>query len=162
MKIPTYKYKNREEKKMVYKLLYALGFNNNNHPNLDDVFKNIDQGGDNMISINPYINISHIYSKQIFGSDDILSANKQEYPTIGEFIQAVIQETNEFHAKVKLNRDYTADVTKESIQVGCQDFTHEAIKTLYEKSVEAQKSEYHNGNTKYMKTPTYQFKDEKE
>ncbi len=39
---------------------------------------------------------------------------------------------------VKLNDDYTAEVTKKSVKVGCQTFSHAIVKKLYEASVKMQ------------------------
>ena len=45
-----------------------------------------------------------------------------------------------FKEELKLNDNYTAVVTKEEVEVGCQGFSHEIIKKLYQLSVKAQKS----------------------
>jgi len=42
--------------------------------------------------------------------------------------------------KIQLNGEYTAKVTKDSITVGCQEFTHKAIEELYHASKKVLKS----------------------
>lgn len=41
---------------------------------------------------------------------------------------------------LKLSGGYTATITKHNVKVGCQSFSHEIIKKLYQLSVKAQKS----------------------
>lgn len=44
-----------------------------------------------------------------------------------------------FKQDLKLSDSYTATVTKDNVKVGCQTFTHNTIKLLYQLSLKAQK-----------------------
>ena len=45
-----------------------------------------------------------------------------------------------FKQDLRLSSSYTATVSKENVKVGCQTFTHDIIKQLYQLSLKAQKS----------------------
>ncbi len=132
----SYKCKNIEEKKTIYKLLYALGFINQIHGSLQTVLNSIDREQD-MGNMYPNVNISN---KTVNNSWNYLPNNFSEFQSIGELMNHIITQLNTFSATIKLNDSHTAVVTKQGIKVGCQTFSHAAIKELYETSVKAQNS----------------------
>jgi len=62
-----------------------------------------------------------------------------------EFMKALqgkkVEFQQPFYEEFFLNSSYTAKITKEGIEVGCQKFTHEQVSELYKISEQAQKSE---------------------
>lgn len=56
------------------------------------------------------------------------------------FLQGKGKYTVPFKQELQLNSQYKAIVTKNDIKVGCQSFTHDVVKKLYQLSLKAQKS----------------------
>lgn len=57
-----------------------------------------------------------------------------------EFLKGKSKYKTPFKETLKLSNDFTATITKENVKVGCQTFTHNTIKLLYQLSLKAQKS----------------------
>lgn len=56
------------------------------------------------------------------------------------FLQGKSKYKTPFKQELKLNSSYTATVSKDNVKVGCQSFTHDVVKKLYQLSLKAQKS----------------------
>lgn len=54
------------------------------------------------------------------------------YKTLGEVTEALSKEISSASPILKLNSEYTAEVTKDVVKVGCQTFTHEKVLELAE------------------------------
>ncbi len=136
----TYLFKNIEEKKLVYKMLFSLGYSHLNGKSLEEIYKSIDEDNTNSGS-GMHLSLS-TKDKIIRGSytHKHLAYEHLSFDSIGTLINHVIKELNTFSEDIVLNASYTATVKKEAVTVGCQTFSHEAVKKLYESSVRAQAS----------------------
>ena len=78
--------------------------------------------------------ISQTYADE--GDDDYIWVSFTEFKL---FLQGKGKYKTPFKETLKLSNDYTATVTKKDVKVGCQTFTHNTIKLLYQLSLKAQK-----------------------
>lgn len=91
----------------------------------------------NDIKVYPYIAWSDnlCQSKNIEDFDLIVS-----FEEFKAFIQGKGKYKEPFKEVLELNKEYKAEITKQQVNVGCQTFSHEIIKKLYESSQKALKS----------------------
>ncbi len=132
MKNPIITLTTCEEQQTIYRLLYALGYQYDNIDNIEDAIADAKLNLQSEVSYYPYVTVV-LGQKKISGYN-CLQDGYRNINSIGEFINYVIDNSVPV-IKVKLNDEYSAVVTRENITVGCQKFTHQAIKELYEASI---------------------------
>ncbi len=115
----------KSEVALVVKMLYSMGFKNNEKP-IEDAIKH----GEYYYSEYRGI-VAHLSSKDIDNSNPTYPrGDRQYFDTLGTFIDYIVETTKVKPVEFELNKDYKAVITKEEITVGSHRFTHEAIAEL--------------------------------
>lgn len=123
-----------EEKVILTKMLYALGFTYNNN-NLQERIKEIESMGKQEIDHYPFLTLEFprsmvCYAKTYIDRDKYLNCN-----TIGEFIQHAINYTNR-SIEVEINDGRKAIVTRKNIVIEGITLNHASIEKIYKASKE--------------------------
>ncbi len=124
-KTPVLKLGDKSEVALVVKMLYAMGFKNNEKP-IEDAIKHGEYYYAGYKGI-----VAHLSNKDIDNSDPTHPQGNREYfDTLGTFIDYIVEAAKVKPVEFELNKDYKAVITKEGITVGSHRFTHEAIAEL--------------------------------
>jgi hypothetical protein len=130
---PAYKMKNNAEQKVIVTALKTMGFKI-----LSADMEIAKYLKDNPATDNHYIWVQLTDSGWIINGCNFMGSRKEV--SLGEFLANAAESILKNRViEVKLNSNYKAEVTKDSVVVGCQTFTHKAIKELYNATLEVQK-----------------------
>ncbi len=138
MKSPIIKLTNRNEQIQLHRIMYAMGYTYNGESDIEIVVQNsltqMDVDAYPLVYLNIPKKIISAYSK-----NHNIDGRCILFNTIGEFIQYALDNHDKKPIEVKLNSDYTATVSFDSVQVGCQTFELDVIQKLYDAMLQVKK-----------------------